>query len=61
MEAHLPPVTLVETWLDLVRNDTFKEAKERADSNIRLFFGDVAHAEIYIVKQKFRHRKHRVA
>jgi hypothetical protein len=48
MSKHTPPVVLVTTWLELINLSTEEDARKHAKRMIKINFGSVDLAMVYI-------------
>jgi hypothetical protein len=48
MKMHHPSILLVETWIQLARNDSFPEAQHFSIRRLETLFGSISEAELYL-------------
>jgi len=50
MTNQYAPILLIETWLELAKNNQFPEAQQAIIDKIKFAFGSVYEAELYLEK-----------
>ena len=54
MKIHHPSILLVETWIQLAKNDSFPEAQHFSIRRLETLFGSISEAELYLETEKHK-------